>query len=419
MAVAVLLGLGNPAWAEDPDATLRALQTEAVDANPSLDALGAQARALSHRADVAGAWMDPMVAIEYANAPLTTGWIGDHAMGGVQLKVEQTLRPRRWSEQSRAVLERRADAAGHNQDEAALMLQASVARTWWLLGRTRQLEAVTEAHLALVEELLASARVHYETATLGQHAVLRLEVLRDQLADELEDFAQTERALRAGLTGALSRDGAPDAFDTPPSLAALTAPPAQDWRALATVNRPVLARLASDEQTADASAVLARTEARIDPTVWAGYRLRTVQTEMDPGTDLVSIGIGLPLPVGSKKRALGAEAAAREESSMARAQQAAVLDTIEADTRAVLAAWARAHRKATTYDERLLPGARAVLETTQSEFRVGRADFASLFEAEVALLALERARIVAIVDTHLHRAEATALLGVDPLGVPQ
>lgn len=414
--LALWLGLGTPAWAEPPTTALAALQDEAVRANPGLEALAAQKRALSRRAEVAGAWMDPMVALEYSNAPLSSGWIGDHPMGGVQLKVQQTLRPARWSQQSRAVLELQADAAGHAEDEAALMLQAAVARAWWLLARTRMLEAVTEEHLARVDDLLVAARARYETGSVGQHAVLRLEVLRDRLTDELGDFARTERTLEAGLSGALSRDEAGSTFETPDEVTALGAPAEQDWLALGRVHRPQLARLAADQESAEARATLARTEARVDPSVWAGYRLRTVETEMDPGTDLISIGVGVPIPVGSARRARGAEGAALEEAAGLDARTAALLDAIEADLDGVFAAWERAQAKAATYEQTLLPGARSVLETTQADFSVGRADFASLFEAEVALLDLERARIVAIVDTHLHHAEATALLGTDPLG---
>ncbi len=418
LVLALLLGLGPSTWAQEPAAPLAALQDEAVDANPGLVALAAQQRALSRRAEVAGAWMDPMVALEYSNAPITSGWIGDHPMGGVQLKVQQTLRPSRWSEQSRAVLEHKADAAGHAEHEAALMLRARVAQTWWLLARTRMLEAVTEEHLARTEELLAAARARYETASVGQHAVLRLEVLRDRLADELGDFARMEQALEAGIAGALSREETESSFETPVDVGVLGAPAARDWLGLARAHRPQLARLAAEQEAAASRAVLARTEARVDPSVWAGYRLRTVQTEMDPGTDLVSIGVGVPIPLGSARRARGAEEAALEEAAGQEARTEALLDGIQADLAGVFAAWERAQAKAETYDEILLPGARAVLQTTQADFSVGRADFASLFEAEVALLDLERARIVALVDTHLHHAEATALLGTDPLGAP-
>ena len=49
---------------------------------------------------------------------------------------------------------------------------------------------------------------------------------------------------------------------------------------------------------------------------------------------------------------------------------------------------------------------------------MGEADFASLFEAEITLLDLERARIDAAIETHLQQAGALAATGDWPEGVP-
>jgi hypothetical protein len=135
---------------------------------------------------------------------------------------------------------------------------------------------------------------------------------------------------------------------------------------------------------------------------------------MDPGTDLVSVGLGVPLPTGSGRRAGGARLAALEEASAATAREASALDGVSAEMAAIAARWTRAWNKAATYASTLIPGAAATLETTRSDFSVGRAQFASLFEAEVALLDLERGRIAAAVETHIQRAAAIAVLGTTP-----
>ena len=84
----------------------------------------------------------------------------------------------------------------------------------------------------------------------------------------------------------------------------------------------------------------------------------------------------------------------------------------------ILARWSRAHEPAGVYDATLLPAAETTLRTTQADFAVGRADFSSLFDAEVALLDAERTRIAAAVETHLQHAEAIAILGIAPGGQP-
>ncbi|MEC8422450.1 MAG: TolC family protein, partial [Myxococcota bacterium] len=268
------------------------------------------------------------------------------------------------------------------------------------------------------EELVEAVTARYQTGTEGQHGVLRLTVLRDQLADDLGDFARAEVELQAALRAALGGTD-PGALRTPEELRPLAAPPAADWAALAAAHRPAIAAHRAAADTAGRAAELARVEARPDLQVWAGYRLRSPQmTVSDAGSDLVSMGVALPVPAGSRRRADGAHAAADAERQAAEARAASV--EVEAAARAASAhaRWRRAAAKTATLDQTLLPGARAALDTARGDFVVGRADFASLFEAETALLALERVRIQAVIDTRLARVALHAALGTDAPGSP-
>jgi len=395
---------------------LSALADEAVAASPSITALRAHQRALVARAEVAGAWPDPMMMVEYSNAPVTTFSIADHPMSGVLLKTQQTLRPPGWSRLQRQVGDHRAQAMDFAVAEAEIRLRVTVERTWWLLVHSRLLKTVTEAHLARTEDLLAAARSRYETGSVGQHAVLRLEVLRDRLTDELGDFQRSDTELTAALTAALGRQSSTP-FPTPEEVAPLPLPDPEGWMDLATEHRPLLRQITQDQQAAERAAALARVDVIPDINLWAGYRLRTAQTPTDPGTDLLSLGVGIPIPAGSARRSGGQRRAWLDEASGASARLDASILEITADIEIVTSRWRRAWDKAQTLDTLLIPGAMATLQTTQADFSVGRADFASLFEAEVALLDLDRARITAAIQTHLQRAEATAVLGISPPGV--
>ncbi len=412
-ALPLVLGLTGPAAAQDVPADLAATATST---SPTLEGLRARESALRHRAEVAGAWLDPVVSVEFSNAPLPTLALGDSPMAGIQLRAQQTLRPPRVAALMREVGALRADAAGHAVAEAELQLGVTIEQTWWLVARSRMLRAVTEAHLARTEELLSAARSRYEVGALGQHAVLRLEVQRAKLDDDLGDFDRAERELLAALTEALG--GQPAAVDSPEDLEPLPPPAAVDAVAIARDHRPLRAALAADQTAADAAAHLAAADAVPDLTLWAGYRLRA-PTEMDPGADLVSVGASVPIPTGSARRAAGERDGWLQDARAAGFAADAAELAIAADAELVRAGWERAARKVATYDTSLIPGARATLDTTRAEFAVGRAEFSSLFEAEIALLDLERTRIIAAVETHLRRAEARAVLGVDaPEGAP-
>ena len=413
--IVVLLAAPGLAAGQSERSGPEPLVAEAIQSSPSVQSMRHREQALHERAAVSGAWPDPMLALEYSNAPITSLGLSDHPMAGLQLKVTQTLRPPGWSRSSRRLLDHKAEASAQAVAESELALARNVRRAWWMLVRARMLRAVTEEHLARTEELLEAARIRYETGAVGQYAVLRLEVLRGRLGDELGDFERLDTELTAALGRALAADNS-RSFETPATVSPVAPPDETDWIALAERHRPLLAKLLSEQSASEEAARAARLEALPDPSVWAGYRVRTIQTDTDPGTDLVSVGVGVPIPTGSGRRSRGGRAAALEEASAARAMRESALDAIAADIATVQARWSRSWDKAATYDEALIPGARAALETTRSDFSVGRADFASLFEAEVALLDLERARIVAAVDTHIQRAEATAVLGTQPPG---
>lgn len=394
-------------------AAATALAQEAVAANPTVEARRSLAEQLRARAAVAGAWPDPVVGLEYSSVPVDSWSLSDHPMAGLQLRVQQTLHPPAWSRQQREVIGLRADAADAAVAETSVALQAAVEGAWWALTRTRLLRSVTQQHLARTDDLLEAVRARYEVGAAGQSAILRLSVLRDRLADDLHDYRRTDDELSATLDTALSR-AALAAYETPAQVEPVTAPSPRAWGELAAQGRPELARLEAEQAAAEAAAGLARTDGLPDPAVWAAYRLRIAETPTDPGTDLVAIGISVPIPTGSGRRAKGEAAGWHAAAQGASHQQDALRDRIDGDMRAVLARWSRAEAKVATYDSQLLPAATATLDATLSDFAVGRADFSSLFDAEITLLDLERARIVAATETWLQRAQAFAVLGTHP-----
>lgn len=409
LALACLFLPGGIAWGAEVD--LEALQDRAVSANPDLVARQARVREIRSRAEVAGTWMDPMLAVEYSNAPVSTFSITDHPMAGLQFKVQQQLRPLGWSGKRRDVMDQMATSAEHELDEAELGLRAGVARAYWSLARTRALRRVTEAHVQRTTELHLAVVARYEVGSAGQHAVLRLGVLRDRLTDELNEFDREEREWLALLAQALGGETHLE-VSTPERVDPVPPPDSVDgWLTQAEASRPAVLAMRAMADSERAGAALARAEALPDPSIWAGYRVRLATTDVDPGVDFVSVGLGVPLPVGSGRKAQGERGARLEAASRVDAQTDAMLDSIAAQAERILARWERAHGKAKTYADVLLPGSTSALEAADSEFAVGRTGFASLFEAEVALLDLERKWIAAAVATRIAEADARALVG--------
>jgi outer membrane protein TolC len=389
------------------------LAAEALEANPGLERLRARVSELGALAGASGTWSDPVIAVEYSNIPSDEiPSLSKHPMSALQLQAQQTIPPWGWSRMREAVAASRTLASEHALAEARSQLRREVLELYWRLTLSRMLEQVTRAHIARTEELLEAVRARYETGTAGQHQVLRLGVLRDRLRDDLGDFARVDRVLGAALSRTLARD-LERAVETPERLEPRPLEGSvPEWLALAREERPRLRRLEEEIQTAERAAELARIDGRPDVTVWMKYRVRTIDTPTDDGTDQVSAGVSIPFPWGSAKRSRAEQVAQRQAARGGRARLAAELDRIESELEAIHARWSRAFEQAVEYRERLTPAARATLETALSDYTVGRADFATLFEAEVVLLDLERTLLSATAQTHIQAAAADASIGV-------
>jgi len=392
------------------------LADEAIRKNPGIEALRSRSQALSEIAGSVGTWKDPMLGIEYVNAPVDSFRLDRSPMSGLQFSLQQTFPEWGWSKASKEVAESRVEASRYATEEAQVQLKRNVEELYWRLAQSDLLHRVTGSHLERTQELLDAVQMHYEVGRVGQNAVLRLGVLRDRLRDDLSDFERADRQISAGLSGALARP-IEKRFDTPDEVVPIPVEgSAEQWLDVAIQERPGLKQIREEARAEGQEARLARIETRPDVNVWAKYRLRTVSTPTDDGTDFVSVGMSVPIPWGSRKQGLGREAAHREAERGARARLEAAVDRIESELHVAEAAWARAYEKATSYHESLIPSARATLEATLSDFAVGKADFASLYESEVELLMLENAYITAAVETHLQSANARSISGSSSLG---
>jgi outer membrane protein TolC len=405
----LLVALATSALAvDDPDA----LAQEALAANPGLEALRARIAELDALAGAAGTWSDPVIGIDYLNTPVDTFRLDDHPMSGLQLRAQQTIPPWGWSRLRKEVAASRTLASEHALAETQSQLRREVFALYWELSLSRMLKAVTHEHVARTDELLEAVRARYETGKAGQNQVLRLQVLRDRLRDDLGNFVRADRVLSAGLSRTLSREPGGE-FATPLTLEPRpVSGSVSNWLTLAREERPELKRLGESIRTAEKAEELARVDGRPDVTLWAGYRVRLVDTALDDGTDQMSAGVSIPIPWGSAMRSRAEQVAQAQAARGGRARLAAELDRIESELEAIHARWTRAFEQAVEYRERLAPEARASLEASFSDYTVGRADFATLFDAQVTLLDLERTLLSAAAQTHIQAAAADASIGV-------
>lgn len=383
----------------------------ALEANPDLEAISLQVRALEAAAEGSRRWMDPMVSVEYSNVPWRAPTLGNSPMSGLQLRVQQNLPIPGINDAREAVAKAQVDVQSAALTEARSRLAASVRIAYWRLAHTRAQKEVTVRHVALVDELRSAVEGRYAAGYADQGALLRLALLRDRLQDGLDDFDRDARVLVAGLNGAMAR--APgEVVETPPLQAAL-APPGGDLEALieeSVAQRGELERYRADATVARKQSELATRQRFPEVNVWAGYRVRAAGLA-DGGADFLSIGVGAPLPFDYTGRWDAERRSAELRAKAAEQRYENALNLLSSDLSSALATWTRAFERAETYQDDLLPLGQSALESTMASFQTGRADFESLYQAELALLELERAILRARMETYVQDATVASLVG--------
>ena len=410
--IALLLGLPGLALAQvsttaDGAAELADL---AVKSNPGIAALGTRISALQQRVHGAGAWLDPVLSLSYMNMPVDRWAPGASPMSGIQLSIKQ---PFYWPGKIKArqdlaeaqVAERRQTLA-----ERKVQLRAMVQRAYYRLALVRQLRQVTSDHIKLVAQFIDAVRIKYEVGKVGQHDLLRLQVLQGKLTDDLGSFARDDAALSSMINATLHRK-VDVTIPTPPRIKPPRLAMGTEGLIKAAVqSRPLLRHFLAQAATRRAAARRVAREGYPNISAWFAYRVR-IEAGADPGTNFVTLGVAMPLPLsydrrwGSKKREHELRARAAEQA------REAELDRIRGSLGRVVATWKRSLQEASTYRSKLMPAAHRTLDATFAAYQVDRADFASLFQSELQLLTFERTIRKAEATAALAYVEAEALVG--------
>lgn len=412
----ILIGIflsTSPAPAQDdPDA----LVLQAWQANFSIRALEDRVHALSQKTDQAMAWMDPVFAVEYSNVPVDSFALGEHPMSGIQLKLQQTLPFPGKNTRREKVTQANAEVARYEVAEKQNQLRGLIHQAYWNLALVRQLKQITVTHIEKADRLLASVKTKYETGGASQQDLLRMMVLRERLRDDLNDFNVSEATLTNAINTALSREEASPVI-TPGTIVAVEPDKdAKQYVKAAKDSRPLLKLMTEKAASYQAAAAQASYEGWPDPTIWVGYRIREqVKNDMDvvtdEGVDFFSVGLSFPIPIFNKNR-WGAKRREniREKSAALNSRDNTLLE-IKGDLNTSLAAWNRAYQKTQTYEMVLQKQQTQALEASLGAYQVGRANFDTLYGAQVALLDIERALVTAKVKTRLEQAKVQLLVG--------
>jgi outer membrane protein TolC len=388
VVVALLGAAGLPARAQQP-LSLEDAQHRAVERSRQVAAQNAAVTASREMAVAAGRLPDPVLRAGIDNLPVT----GPDAYSTTRdfMTMRRIGVMQEWTRGEKREL--RAQRFGQEADKSAAEkagVVAAVERNTALAWLERY---YAEAMARVIAEQAGQARqeiVAAEGAYRGGRGTQADVIAAHAAAAALEDRASELRRRVQVATSNLTRwmgEGADAPLGARPDLSRIRL----DHASLDTELRehPDIAALDKQAEIAATEARLAQANATPDWSFELAYQLRGSQF-----SNMVSIGVALPLPWDRGNRQDREIAAKLAQAEQARAQREEMLRAHIAEVRAMLAEWENGRERLARYERELLPLAGERTRAAAAAYQGGKASITDLLaarrgETETRLLAVQ------------------------------
>ena len=401
----------TPAAIESAPPQLAALIAEAIENNPEIAAARSEFEAARQRIAPAGAFEDPMLEVGVIDVPLESLSLRREEMTAKMLGFGQKLPFPGKRDLRRGVATADAEGLERSAQETTNRVVRDVRVAYEELvfnGEAQRILARTRDEL---ESLAAIARSRYNVGQAAQNDVLDAQTELERLRAEELQLKRERAVLLSELRRLLGRVTEDAAFDVAePQL--LPAPgPAASLHEYALANRPRLLALQALVDRGTRSIELAQREYYPDFDLKLEYGQRDRAPDGMPRDDMVSLTVGVNLPIWRKSRLEPQVAEARAMRGVAWSMlEAEKLETTTAiDSQLAIARQWR--DTAGLYRNSLLPQVRASVESALAAYRVGRVDFLTLRQAQLREFEVSTEFAAAIASHNKASAEIDLLLG--------
>ena len=398
------------AGAAAPD--LEVLINSALAKNPGLKVLEHRLAAFESRVPQAGALQDPMLSLDLRNVPTSNFDFNSTHMSGKQLTISQRLPLPGLLRAKEQAAESAAGAAREALDDRAGAIVNLVKQGYYALAFLERAIEVTERNRALLRDLVRIAEKKYVVGRGLQQDVLKAQVSLSALQDRLIGLNTDRRLAEARLNRVLNRPmetavNAPgDVVPTPLELSV------EDAQRLALAHRPLLKEIDHTISSWAATEQAARRSGRPDLTFRLGYMQRAhVQPDPVNGSDFLSFGVSMNLPVFNGRKRDSQIAEAQANIRMVRAQKDDVSREILYRVQEICLEVDRHWKQAELYRTAILPQARQSLESAMAGYQVDKVDFLTLLNNQVTLFKFEIDHYHHVIQRERKLAELEAVVG--------
>ncbi len=364
-----------------PALELQSALEMAVDADPRLEALAAEARAFEQEVVSAGQLPDPQLTVGLINVPVPQFSLNDEPMAQAQLGLIQRFPARARREAMSGIKASQANAVRARYSARTTDVKREVRRLWVLIQREQAMLERERAKTQVMDQLTETLDGRLEVDLALQTAVLSSRARRARLEKTLSDRRARLVQAHAALSELLDPHPLPGRLEVallePPGTVDIDQHPALE-----------VARLGLDE----AEALVSLADAGFRPgwslNLNAGRRFGDVPLGA-PSDTLINATVAIDLPLFTRNRQSRDLEAARERLSAAATGPVEVRRALAAEYRAARQTHAEYARMIEAYLGSVLPLARDQEEAAELRYRAGRGSLEPVLEARLARLDAE------------------------------
>ncbi len=362
-------------------------------ANPMLAARSAEVRAATARIRPAGALPDPTLTLGAMNYMLPGLSPRGDPMTMNQITLMQMVPVNGTLGLRRGVARADSTRMAYVAEAAALEVEAAVRAQYWALYHDDRALEIMIRRRTVLQEIATVATTMYSTGAAAQSDALHAQVAITRLDQEVDEMRLMRYSAASALNALLGRPG-----QTPIVLPVTDAH--EHGIMMHTLDMPEPPALDSLITAADShNPDILGAEAQV-----AGSRTNTIAVRRalipDLGVgvaygqraglgDMLSLMVSVNVPVFAASRQLRLRDEAGAMLDAAGSEREAVRVRVHAALATAREEAMTARRLVTLYAQTLVPQAEAAYEAALAAYRVGRVDFATLLDAQTALLEYE------------------------------
>ncbi|KUZ99794.1 transporter [Burkholderia ubonensis] len=385
------LFVAGVAHAQQASFTLDAALQAATDRSSSMQAAQASVRASSEAAVKAGQLPDPMLKAGIDNLPVNGPQrftIGQDFMTMRRIGIEQE-----WVSGEKRRLRSALANEMVGRERAGYLVQLANVRqqtaTAWLNAvYAKQALALQRALLDHMRHELAATNASYRGAKASAADVVQAQAMLAQTQDQVLKAQQAYQTALIGLSRWTAVPVSEVSGEPPPPESFVSSLPPDQLR----LSQPTLVAAADDVAVAEADTAVADSERSPNWTWELAYQQRG-----GAYSNMVSVGVTIPLPLNRKNRQNRDVAEKAELATKARLMYEDALRRVQADIRAQSATLASGRERIANLGRSLLPAADQRVQLANAAYRAGSGSLADTFaarraqlEAQLQVLDLER-----------------------------